>query len=130
MSRIPEPAPRADLERALAEQIDQARSRAVRCGNRELRAGPALRPSDALTRAARGHARHMAERGFFQHIDPEGRDSQQRAAAAGFQGAVAENLAWGQTTPEQVVSTWLQSPGHCGRWGSVLHRQAVPLRRV
>jgi uncharacterized protein YkwD len=118
----PEQIPREDLERALVGLINQARSRSVRCGNRELRAVPPLQPAAQLASAARGHARQMAERGFFQHVDPEGRGSRERAAAAGFRGAVAENLAWGQSTAEQVLAAWLQSPGHCATLMSPNHQ--------
>lgn len=105
--------PRDDLELALANQVNQARKRAVHCGNREFRAVPPLQPSTELASAARGHARQMARRGFFQHLDPEGRGSRERAEASGFRALVAENLAWGQATAEQVVEAWLLSPGHC-----------------
>jgi uncharacterized protein YkwD len=37
-----------------------------------------------------------------------------RATRAGYSWAsVAENVAGGQTTAEEVVKTWLASPGHC-----------------
>jgi len=37
-----------------------------------------------------------------------------RVTQAGYSWAsVAENVAAGQTTAEEVVNTWLASPGHC-----------------
>lgn len=105
---------REDLEGALAERINQARRLGADCGNQGVfPAAAALAPAPALTRAARAQGAEMARRGFFNHLDPEGLRARDRAAAQGFRGLVAENLAWGQATPEQVVGAWLQSPGHC-----------------
>lgn len=72
--------------------------------------------NDLLTLAAEGHAARMAQLGFFAHQDPEtGSLPSERAAAVGYGGeyrSVAENIAFGHTTPEAVVAGWLDSPGH------------------
>ena len=112
--RTPQPAVREDLERELAERVNEARRRDVQCGHRgSFAPAPRCENSAELGRAARAHALNMAEHGFFQHLDPQGHDSRERALAQGFRGLVGEDLAWGQPTPEQVVAAWLQSPGHC-----------------
>ena len=64
--------------------------------------------------AARNHSLDMARRDFFDHVNPDGEDPGQRIAATGYSAATwGENIAWGQTSPEQVVATWIGSSGHC-----------------
>lgn len=66
-----------------------------------------------LNRAARGHSRDMAERGYFDHTSPDGRGVGDRVTAAGYEwSAVGENIAVGQPTAVAVVEAWLESPGH------------------
>jgi uncharacterized protein YkwD len=111
----------AQLEQELREQVNEARRRGAACGEHErVEAGP-LTLSAELACAARAHAGAMAARGFFSHVDPEGRRSTERAARHGFHGLVAEDLAWGQGTSREVVDSWLQSPGHCRALMSTRH---------
>jgi uncharacterized protein YkwD len=111
----------AQLEQELSEQVNQARHRGAVCGDHErVEAGP-LVPSPELACAARAHAVDMAANGFFSHVDLEGLRSSERAARQGFYGLVAEDLAWGQATPGEVVDSWLQSPGHCRALMSTSH---------
>jgi uncharacterized protein YkwD len=81
------------------------------------RAGHGLAPlaaSDELQAAARGYAGAMASGGFFAHNGPDGSTPASRVEAAGYRGWswVAENIAAGQRSPEQVMSSWMNSPGH------------------
>jgi hypothetical protein len=56
----------------------------------------------------------MARLGFFGHNGPDGSRVDTRDEAAGYVDwtFLAENLAAGQTTPEQAVQAWVNSPGH------------------
>jgi uncharacterized protein YkwD len=111
----------AQLEQELREQINEARRRGAACGAQERwQAGP-LALSPELACAARGHAVAMAANGFFSHVDLEGLRASERAARQGFHGLVAEDLAWGQVTPGEVVNSWLQSPAHCRALMSTSH---------
>ncbi|WP_041939742.1 MULTISPECIES: CAP domain-containing protein [Frankia] len=66
-----------------------------------------------LAAAAESHSRDMAARGFFAHTSPDGRTVSDRVTDLGYRYArVAENIAAGQTTAEEVVAGWMQSPGH------------------
>lgn len=67
----------------------------------------------AAAAAAQAHSDDMARRGYFSHTSPEGRTvvDRLRAHGADFR-ALAENVAMGQRTPQEVVSGWLNSPGH------------------
>ncbi len=72
-----------------------------------------LAQSEALARAAQDHACWMAETGEFSHSGEDGSTIADRARDAGFDYRfVAENIAFGQRTPEQVVSGWMESEGH------------------
>jgi hypothetical protein len=85
---------------------------------------PPLEPSTRLDEVARGHAEDMLERGYYDHVSPEGEDVRDRflAAGGGRGPVVAENLARceGCPTPpgpERVrdfQEGWMQSPGHRG----------------
>jgi uncharacterized protein YkwD len=81
----------------------------------ELGLGP-LVSSAALTGAAVWKARHMAEYTYMAHNDPAppvSRSVGERLAACGYSaGGWGENIAYGYSTPEQVVAAWLASSGH------------------
>lgn len=107
--------------------------------NRERR-GKGLRPLrlDArLSRAASDRADDMLERGYFDHVGPDGRSPFETVARNGYPfRAVAENLATGYGTPSAVVSGWMGSPGHRANLlgGSyedvgIAIRSASPVRR-
>ena len=81
---------------------------------RAARALPSVIAEPRLEAAAQGHSADMAERGFFDHVTPEGRTPADRAEAAGYPYAsLHENLAAGQTTPRQAMGDWMRSVGHC-----------------
>jgi uncharacterized protein YkwD len=97
----------------------------------------ALTQNAALTRAARGHSRDMAARGQMTHYGANGSDAGDRVKQAGYPATKwAENIAYGQATPREVVDAWMDSSGHranildCGLSeigvGHVVNRQGVP----
>ncbi|MFI6007243.1 sigma-70 family RNA polymerase sigma factor [Streptomyces sp. NPDC051243] len=74
--------------------------------------GP-LAEDSLLNKAAQGHSEDMAARGFFDHTNPDGEDPGQRITAAGYRWSTyGENIAMGQQTPEAVMESWMNSPGH------------------
>ncbi|MGF1661507.1 MAG: CAP domain-containing protein [Kineosporiaceae bacterium] len=73
----------------------------------------ALRPEDALTAAAQGHAEDMAANGYFSHDSQDGRSPFDRISAAGYDYRTAgENIARGQPDAQAVMAAWMDSPGH------------------
>ncbi len=73
----------------------------------------ALRLNSVLAKAAQGHAEDMLARGYFAHESPSGTTVRERSRKAGYDwAAIGENIAFGQTTVEEVVETWMDSPGH------------------
>ncbi len=79
---------------------------------------------DGLHELAKAHSNDMCDRGFFSHVNPDGEDPTDRGRA-GHAGSytfdpvvpnpyygVAENIAMGYSTPQQVMEGWMNSPGH------------------
>jgi len=67
-----------------------------------------------LEKAALDHTTWMNKTGQFSHTGEGGTTFIQRIEAAGYTGwtSAAENIAWGQTSVSQVMSTWMKSAGH------------------
>lgn len=66
-----------------------------------------------LARAAQGHSDDMAARDFFDHTNPDGAGPGDRVTAAGYPWSTyGENIAKGQSSAEQVMEAWMNSPGH------------------
>ncbi len=75
----------------------------------------ALVMDETLRAVARAHSEDMVNRAYFDHVNPDGKDSFQRMDAAGLNYMSAgENIAWNNTaTPaETAVAGWLASPHH------------------
>lgn len=71
---------------------------------------PALSEDSRLDRSAQIWTDTMATTKQFDH----GEDFAARITAAGYVWSSAgENIATGFATPQQVVSAWMESPGHC-----------------
>lgn len=72
-----------------------------------------LRTSALLTKAAQLKANDMAEKGYFSHNTPDGKDSWYWFTLAGYAYAYAgENLAVNFTDSSDVTRAWMQSPDH------------------
>ncbi|KAJ0402991.1 hypothetical protein ATCC90586_000519 [Pythium insidiosum] len=103
--------------RGLAVQADTAdwRGEILTAVNLErAKAGlPALCLSSKLTAAAQKHSNDMAAHRSMSHTGSEGSTPQARIEAEGFQwSAIAENIAEGQISVSDVMSSWMNSPGH------------------
>ncbi|HEX4150611.1 MAG TPA: CAP domain-containing protein [Steroidobacteraceae bacterium] len=109
-SRVEAPALAA---RAL-DLVNAARSRGTRCGTRWFAPAPPVRLSRTLDEVALGHARDMAEHGYFEHRDPAGHSPADRVRAVGYlESLVGENIAYGVKSADEAVQGWLDSPDHC-----------------
>lgn len=85
----------------------------------EIRQEQGLRPlqnNDRLAQVARDYSRLMAEKNFFSHTGPDGRNVGQRVQAAGIvYWIVGENLFKSVNIPDPgpiAVKGWMESPGH------------------
>jgi uncharacterized protein YkwD len=73
----------------------------------------AVTVDDRLTTAARAHSADMAARDYFSHTTPEGVEFATRITNAGYRwGGAGENIAKGQRSPQEVMTSWMNSPGH------------------
>jgi uncharacterized protein YkwD len=66
-----------------------------------------------LTEAAQEHAQDQADRREMTHEGSDGSSVGDRVTRAGYRwGGVAENVAAGTTSPERVMTLWMDSAGH------------------
>ncbi len=94
--------------------VNEARQAGASCGGQSFGAADPLTMNPALRCAARVHSKDMADRGFFDHKNPDGQDPFVRMELAGYTYVTAgENIAAGQMSPAEVMQSWMDSPGHC-----------------
>ena len=73
----------------------------------------ALNCDDRLVLAARNHSQDMAENNYFSHTSLDGRVFSQRITNAGYiWNSAGENIAAGYSTPQAVMTGWMNSSGH------------------
>lgn len=79
--------------------------------------------SPKLTRAAAAHAGDMAKNGYFSHTGANGSSIGDRVRRQQYGFCfVAENIAKGQGTLDEVLRGWMASPGHRR---NMLHKSAA-----
>ncbi|VXB58459.1 conserved exported hypothetical protein [Massilia sp. 9I] len=100
--------------KAILAGVNAARASARTCGTEHFAPAPPVSWNPRLGEAALGHSRDMAARRYFSHRAKDGSQPADRAARAGYAWQrVGENIAFGQSTPDEAVAGWLDSPGHC-----------------
>lgn len=106
-------------QRLLVPRIDpkaaQFEKRVVELTN-QARAAQGIKPLSynwELSRMARHKSEDMRDRGYFSHQSPTYGSpfNMMKAYRIPFQAA-GENIAAGQPSPDEVVKSWLTSPGH------------------
>lgn len=66
-----------------------------------------------LNDVAEKHSQDMATNNYFSHQGRDGSQPWDRMSAEGYSySRAAENIAFGQPTPQDVVTAWMNSPGH------------------
>jgi uncharacterized protein YkwD len=102
------------VARQVLALVNQARSNGHHCGETDFAAAPPLQLNPTLNQAAQLHARDMAQHKQMTHAGSDGSTPAQRITRQGYRwSAVGENVAAGAGSADEVVSGWLQSPGHC-----------------
>src|SRR5690242_14939267 len=97
--------------------------KAVKCLVNVQRVAHGLRPlrtSRQLRVAAEAHGADMVANRFFAHISPVFGAITDRARRAGYLArtgdwSLGEDIAWGEgplSTPQSIVTAWMNSPGH------------------
>lgn len=94
--------------------VNIARSESRSCGSDSMAAVPALAWNCLLKNAAVGHTRDMVDNNFFSHTSSDGSELRQRIERTGYQwNSIGENIARGQRSIAEVMTAWIDSPGHC-----------------
>ncbi|MHA6626657.1 CAP domain-containing protein [Pseudonocardia sichuanensis] len=73
---------------------------------------PAVEPDAQLHEVAQAHAAELARHRYLEHVDREGRTSDERIRSAGYGESSGENLAFGYPTAAEVMEVWMSSSGH------------------
>lgn len=73
-----------------------------------------LRLEVRLNAAAQKHTTEQAALGDIYHVSSNGTGPGDRIAATGYTfSSWGENVAAGQISPDEVMTAWMNSPGHC-----------------
>lgn len=98
----------------LVNKINAVRSQGRSCGSTFYPAVGALSWNTRLANAAQGHSTDMANNNYFAHEGLNGSTIGTRASAAGYNyRVVGENIAAGYNSIDEVITGWINSPGHC-----------------
>jgi uncharacterized protein YkwD len=104
----------AALANELLVAVNQARASARLCGDTPYPAVGALRWHALAESAALAQAAYLQSSNQFSHTGANGSNVGDRLSATGYVwSTVGENLAAGYATVPEVVTAWLESPGHC-----------------
>ena len=100
---------------ALLREINRLRIAGASCGAKgRFQPTTTVSWNPRLETVSAGHARSMALNDFFSHSGLDGRNGGYRLSSSGYQWTRwAENIAAGQNTVPEVVSSWAGSDGHC-----------------
>ena len=110
----PEPGPGDTFAEQMLFAVNQARSQEQNCGGQIMPAVPALTWDYDLESAAFSHSSDMANNNFMSHTGSDGSSPQDRIEATGYSWSTwAENVAAGQKDINAVMTSWMNSPGHC-----------------
>lgn len=102
------------MREAILQQVNLARTAGRVCGTAIMRPVAAVSWNDILFSAAARHSRDMADQNYFSHTSLDGRSFAQRLSNEGYSASAAgENIAAGMPSVSGVMSTWLNSEGHC-----------------
>lgn len=98
----------------LVDRINAVRRQGRSCGSTFYPAVGALTWNSRLANAAQGHSNDMANNNYFAHEGLNGSSIGTRATAAGYNfSVVGENIAARYNSIDEVMTGWIDSPGHC-----------------
>lgn len=104
-----------ELELTVLAETNKYRASGATCGGVPMDPVGPLEMNEICRAAARLHAVDMGQQAYFSHDGLDGSSPGDRMERAGFTGPGpwGENIAGGQQTAEEVVESWMGSPGHC-----------------
>ncbi|MGF1869904.1 CAP domain-containing protein [Photobacterium indicum] len=113
-SPLPPPAPDTGFQDEMLAAVNAARATQQDCGGTIMPPVPALTWDAQLEQAAYTHSNDMANYNFFSHTGSDGSSVSTRVTAQGYTwSSVGENIAAGQKDVDAVMTSWINSPGHC-----------------
>ncbi|PSU49091.1 CAP domain-containing protein [Photobacterium frigidiphilum] len=108
------PAPDTGFQNEMLTAVNAARATQQNCGGTIMPPVPALTWDAQLEQAAYTHSNDMANYDFFSHTGSDGSSVSTRVTAQGYTwSSVGENIAAGQKDVDAVMTSWIDSPGHC-----------------
>ena len=103
-----------DVGQEVLAEVNLARREPRTCGSEQFDAAQPLNWDARLGQAALEHSGYMAENNILSHAGADGGQVAARVEMTRYEWRkLGENVAVGQSSPQQVVSAWLHSPGHC-----------------
>lgn len=103
----PAPTDGAQASGAVAEVVELVNAERAKAGCSPVKVNA------TLTEAAQKHSEDMAASGTMSHTGSDGSSPGDRITRAGYSWSTyGENVAYGYSTPEQVMQGWMTSPGH------------------
>ncbi|MEH6532859.1 MAG: CAP domain-containing protein [Photobacterium frigidiphilum] len=113
-SPLPPPAPDTGFQGEMLAAVNAARATQQDCGGTIMPPVPALTWDAQLEQAAYTHSNDMANYNFFSHTGSDGSSVSTRVTTQGYTwSSVGENIAAGQKDVDAVMTSWIDSPGHC-----------------
>ena len=93
---------RQELTQRMVELVNEERAKAGL---------PALKTNDQIAQVAQTRAAELAD--SYSHTRPDGRSCFTALEDAGIRyGSAGENIAYGGSSPEYILASWMDSPGH------------------
>ena len=94
--------------------INQQRQKGCNCGSNYFKPVPPVKWNKTIEKVAKAHSDDMLKRNELTHYSKNGQGPKGRLIKAGYKCTMfAENVAMGQQNEEEVMKSWLESPGHC-----------------
>ena len=98
----------------LLDMVNQVRVNGCNCGSTFMPPVAALTWNDELGKAAFAHSEDMKTNNYFSHTGSDNSNAGERVTKEGYTWTTCgENIAWGQTSEQLVMNSWLKSEGHC-----------------
>ncbi len=98
----------------LLKMVNSVRQSGYKCGGKMM---PPVAPvvwNDKLAKSAYRHSKDMHSKKYFSHKSKNGEKAGDRIRKVGYSWRTySENIAWGQSSEEAVMRSWLNSAGHC-----------------
>lgn len=104
----------SDYEEDVIDLTNAERAAGATCGSTQFTPEPPLSYDPDLREAARCHSLDMANQDFFSHTGSDGDSVYDRIDQTDYDPeSTGENIAADYTTPQDVVTAWMKSTGHC-----------------